>query len=350
MTARRLCELLNIRHPVIQAPMAGHQDSDLALAVTGCGGLGSLPCATLDPATLATELALLPAATDGSINVNFFCHAAPRPDPDRQTAWLERLAPYFLEWGLPVPAPGGGSGRQAFGADTLKLLEAKPPRVVSFHFGLPAPELVARVKALGARIMASATTVEEARWLERRGADVIIAQGLEAGGHRGMFLTRDLTSQSGLFALLPRMARAVSVPIVAAGGIGDAASVAAAMRLGAAGVQVGSAYLLTPEARIKPLHAQALASTEAEDTAVTHLFSGRPARGIVNRLMRELGPLSTPIPDFPLAGAALAPLQRAAEAAGCADFTSLWCGQRPPRLQPSAAALTAELAAGSREV
>jgi nitronate monooxygenase len=186
------------------------------------------------------------------------------------------------------------------------------------------------VKRWGAVVMSSATTVAEARWLQDHGADVIIAQGLEAGGHRGHFLDADLSLQAGTFALLPQMVAAVSVPVVAAGGIADAAGTAAALALGAAGVQVGTAFMLCPEATTSALHRAALQSPAAAHTALTTLFTGRPARGIVNRVMRELGPLrAAPHPAFPRAAAAIAPLRAAAEGHGSGDFSPLWSGQNP---------------------
>ena len=206
------------------------------------------------------------------------------------------------------------------------LAEFKPP-VVSFHFGLPAPELVAQVKGWGGKVLSTATTLPEARWLQKHGADAVIAQGLEAGGHRGHFLSDDLSLQAGTMALVPQLVSALEVPVIAAGGIADARGVAAAMALGASGVQVGTAYLLCPEASTRAVHKAALRSDSAQHTALTTLFSGRPARGIVNRLMDELGPLNSAAPAFPLAGGALAPLRAASEALGRGDFSPLWAGQ-----------------------
>jgi nitronate monooxygenase len=225
------------------------------------------------------------------------------------------------------------------------LSEFQPP-VVSFHFGLPAPDLLARVKGWGAKVLASATTVAEARWLEAHGVDAIIAPGLEAGGHRGMFLSDDLTTQVGALALIPQIVRAVQVPVIAAGGITDARGVAAVLSLGAAGAQVGTAYLLCPEATTSAIHRAALKSDGAVHTAVTNVFSGRPARGIVNRIVRELGPITAAAPPFPLAAAALTPLRARAEAQANGDFSPLWSGQnaRGCREIP-AAELTRELAA-----
>jgi nitronate monooxygenase len=226
------------------------------------------------------------------------------------------------------------------------VLSEFKPAVVSFHFGLPSAELLARVRVWGAKILSSATTVDEARWLEAHGVDAIIAQGLEAGGHRGIFLSDDLTSQVGTIALLPQIARAVKLPVVAAGGIADAKGVAAAMALGAAGVQIGTAYLLCPEATTSAVHRAALKSEAARHTALTNVFTGRPARGIVNRIIRELGPISTAAPAFPLAPAAIAPLRAKAESRGSGDFSPLWSGQNASGCKEvPAAQLTRELAA-----
>ena len=319
--------LLHIEHPIIQAPMAGAQDGRLAVAVSNAGGLGSLPCAMLGPEAMRQELAYITAHTTRPYNVNFFCHTPPTPSDSREAAWQAVLAPYFRECELDATAVPAALPRTPFGSEAADVLDDFAPAVVSFHFGLPSAELLARVRAGGSKIISSATTVDEARWLEARGVDAIIAQGFEAGGHRGMFLSDDLSTQIGTFALLPQVVRAVAVPVIAAGGIADADGVAAAMALGAAGVQVGTAYLLCPEAMTSPTHRAALQSEAARHTALTNLFSGRPARAIMNRLMRELGPMSTAVPDFPLASAALAPLRAKAEREGRGDFSPLWSGQ-----------------------
>jgi nitronate monooxygenase len=314
--------------PIVQAPMAGVQGSALAIAVCAAGGLGSLPCAMFGAVALRDELAALAAGAQGrAFNVNFFCHAPPTPEAAREAAWRAALAPYYREFGIDPTAIAPGPGRAPFDAEAAALVEALRPQVVSFHFGLPAPELLARVKASGAKVLASATTVDEARWLEAHGADGVIAQGAEAGGHRGIFLSEDLTTQAGTLALVPQIVRAVRLPVIAAGGIADARGVAAALALGAVAAQVGTAYLLCPEATTSAVHRAALASAAARHTALTNLFTGRPARGIVNRLMRELGPLSPLAPAFPLAVAALVPLRAAAERQASGDFSPLWCGQ-----------------------
>ncbi len=339
--------LLGIDYPLVQAPMAGVQGSALAIAVSNAGALGSLPCAMLTPEALRSELQALRAGTERPFNVNFFCHRPPEPDAVRDAAWRDALASFYVEAGLDMAAVPAGAARVPFSAEAAALLEEFRPAVVSFHFGLPAAELVQRVKGWGAKVLSSATTVEEALWLEAHGADAIIAQGLEAGGHRGMFLTDDLTTQMGTFALLPQIVRAVSVPVIAAGGIANAAGVAAAMALGAAGVQVGTAYLLCAEATTSPIHRVALQSDAARHTALTNVFTGRPARGIVNRVMRELGVMNPAAPAFPLATAAMAPLRAHAEKQGSGEFSPLWSGQNASGCRGvGAAKLTRALAEG----
>jgi len=338
--------LLGIELPLIQAPMAGVQGSRLAIAVSNAGALGSLPCAMLSVDAMRGELAEIRAHTSRPFNVNFFCHEAPVPDPEREVSWRRRLEPYYRELGLDARAIPSASGRSPFSAEAADALAEFSPAVVSFHFGLPSEELLSRVRSFGSKIFSSATTIEEAVWLEDHGADVIIAQGLEAGGHRGLFLSADLSGQAGTFSLLLGILNTVRVPVVAAGGIADAEGVAAAMAAGAAGVQIGTAYLLCPEATTSPVHRAALKSAAAGDTAVTNVFTGRPARGIVNRAMREIGPMSGEAPAFPLAATAMAPLRAAAEGRGSGDFSPLWAGQNAPACREiPAAELTRELAA-----
>jgi nitronate monooxygenase len=342
-----LQHLLGIEHPIIQAPMAGVQGSALALAVSNAGALGSLPCAMLGLDAMRQELKTLTAHTQRPYNVNFFCHTPPASQPEREAAWQAALAPYYQEFQIDPATLPAGPQRLPFNAAAADVLSDFKPAVVSFHFGLPSLELLARVRAWGAKIISSATTVDEARWLEAHGVDAIIAQGLEAGGHRGMFLSNDLTTQMGSFALLPQVVQAVKVPVIAAGGIADAQGVQAALALGAAGVQIGTAYLLCPEATTSAVHRAALQSDTTHQTALTNLFSGRPARGIVNRFMRELGPLSAIAPAFPLATAAMAPLRAKAEGMGSGEFSPLWSGQNASGCKAiPAAQLTRELAAG----
>jgi nitronate monooxygenase len=342
-----LQSLFGIDLPIIQAPMAGVQGSALAAAVSNAGGLGSLPCAMLSGEALRKELIVLSALTSKSFNVNFFCHGRPNENAARESAWRQALAPYYRALRLDIDAVPGGPARMPFDHATADLLDAIRPAVVSFHFGLPAPDLLARVRASGSKIISSATTVEEARWLESQGVDAIIAQGLEAGGHRGHFLSKDLTVQMGTVALVRQIVSAVKTPVIVAGGIADSKGVAAAMALGAAGIQAGTAYLLCPEATTSAVHRAALKTDRARHTALTNLFSGRPARGIMNRLMQELGPLSELPPAFPLAAAAIAPLRKKAESAGIDDFSPLWAGQCASQCREiPAAQLTRELSGG----
>ena len=341
MTAQRL---FGIELQIIQAPMAGVQGSALAIAVSNAGGLGSLPCALLGNDTLRSELSAIRASTDRPYNVNFFCHTMPIRDEERERIWRETLAGYYQEWQIDAANIPEGAVRRPFSAEVADLLAEFKPPVVSFHFGLPSPELLNRVKNWGATVISSATTVEEAVWLEANGADAIIAQGSEAGGHRGHFLTPDLSTQMGTFALLPQIVARVKVPVIAAGGIADATGVRAALALGATAVQIGTSYMLCHEATTSRVHRAALKGEMAHHTALTNLFTGRPARGIVNRLMRELGPLNDAAPTFPLASSAIAPLRAKAEAAGDGSFTSMWCGQNPTGCKEvSAADLTRSL-------
>ena len=324
---RRLLDLLSIQLPIVQAPMAGAMDWELAVAVAEAGGLGSLPCGMISAPQIREQMGKVRARTAKPVALNFFCHAAPELNNAREAAWRTRLAPYYRELGVDPAAPVPSSYRAPFNAELCELVLDLRPEVASFHYGLPEAGFVRRLKEAGCRILCSATTVAEARRIASQGADAVIAQGLEAGGHRGMFLTDDLGSQTGTFALIPQIADAVDVPVIAAGGITDARAIAAAFALGAAGVQIGTGYLFTPEAKISPPYRAALGEARERGTAVTNVFSGRPARGIVNRLIREVGPLSDLAPQFPLATGAILPLRAKAEAEGSGDFTPQWAGQ-----------------------
>lgn len=324
---KRITDLFGIDLPLIQAPMAGAQGSAMAIAVSEAGGLGSLPCAMLSPDKMRAEMGVIRQQTARPVNMNFFCHTPPAPDPAAQTRWRGRLRDYYIEHGLDPDAEAPAVDRAPFDGTACEIVEDLRPEVVSFHFGLPAEALLARVKDIGAKVISSATTAAEARWLAERGVDAVIAQGAEAGGHRGIFLGDDISRQPGTMALVPQVVDAVDLPVIAAGGITDARGIAAAFMLGAAAVQIGTAFLFTPEATISDLHRKALASATDDGTALTNLFSGRPARGLMNRIMAEVGPISTDAAPFPTAGGALAPLKKAAEADGRADFSSLWSGQ-----------------------
>ncbi len=318
---------LEIKHPLIQAPMAGSQDTKLAIAVTAAGGLGSLPAAMLTPIQLDQSLSHFREAIDGPINVNFFCHTPASQDQRFSPPWVKSLQPYLDEFGIDLASIGSGVERRPFSEDACEVLERYRPEVVSFHFGLPSEKLMARVNAMGSLVAATATTVDEAIWLQEKGADWIIAQGTEAGGHRGHFLSDDLTEQLKLPVLLPAIVAAVEVPVIAAGGIGDASQVERYLQSGASAVQVGTSFLLCHEATTSAVHRQAIASHTADGTVITNVFSGRPARGIVNRAIRELGPLSPAAPQFPQAATVITALRQNAEARHLGDFSPLWSGQ-----------------------
>ncbi|MBQ0929834.1 NAD(P)H-dependent flavin oxidoreductase [Ideonella alba] len=335
------------RLPLIQAPMAGSQGLRLARAVAATGAVGSLPAGMLDAAALARALGEWAADGTGVLNVNFFCHRPPPDDPPRIARWHARLAPYTAEAGLPAPQGVPRPTRHPFDTAMAEALATAPPPIVSFHFGLPEAALLARVRALGCRVWSSATTVDEARWLLDQGVDALILQGLEAGGHRGHFLREDLdlSAQAGWRDLLAAVRPlAGATPLIAAGGIADAATVREALSAGAAAVQVGTAFLRCPEADTGAVHRAALAA--GGETALTNLFSGRPARGLVNRLMREAGPISADAPAFPLASADLAPLRAWAEGQGRGDFSPLWAGTAHAlaREEPAAAVVARLLA------
>ena len=350
---RRILDLLGIELPIIQAPMAGANDIEMVVAVSQAGGLGSLPCAQLSAAQVLEAVQHIRTKTSAPFNLNFFCHIPPDPrDPVVQARlkdWRQHLTPFYEEAGLPADTPIPVSGRAPFDETYCRMVEEVNPAVVSFHFGLPAPDLLQRVKATGAKILSSATTVAEARWLEARGVDArgvdaVIAMGAEAGGHRASFLPMDMSRQVGTFALVPQIVDAVSVPVIAAGGIADGRGMAAALMLGASAVQIGTAYLLTDEATISDAHRAALLAVTDDDTQITNVFTGRPARGIINRVMRELGPMSALTPDFPLAGGALTPLKNSKALNGSKDFTNLWAGQSAALARPTdAASLTKAL-------
>lgn len=333
-----------LRRPIVQAPMAGAQGVELALAVGEAGGLGGLPAAMLGPEALVEALQRLQAA-GRPFNLNFFAHRPPEPDPAREAAWRLALQPQAIALGVDLASAPAGPARRPFDAATLACIAPFRPPLLSFHFGLPDERLLAPARAWGARILATATTVAEARWLAARGVDALVVQGLEAGGHRGHFLASGLEGQTRLAPLLAQVRRAVDLPLIAAGGLAEPSHVAAALAAGACAAQVGSAYLLCPEARISAVHRAALQAEPRRPTRLTRLFSGRPARGLENGLMRALGPMAEVAPAFPGAAAALAPLRAAAEARGLDSCSPLWCGTRRPRWHDvPAAALTLRLA------
>lgn len=315
------------RLPIAQAPMIGCA-APLVAAVGEAGGLGALACASLTPARVVEEAAKIRALTAAPFVLNFFAHTPLAADEAVAARWRERLKPYYDEIGLDPASVEPAGGRAPFDAAMAEAVETVRPAIVSFHFGLPDEALLKRVKATGARVFSTATTVAEARWLDVRGVDAIIAQGAEAGGHRGMFLTDDVATQQGLIALLPQIVDAVKVPVIAAGGIADGRGIAAALALGATAVQIGTGYLLTPEAGRPEVHRAGLRTArEGAPTALTNVLTGRPARGMVTRIMRELGPLSSQAPVFPTASAWLDPVRLAFEKEGRDDLSMLWAGE-----------------------
>jgi nitronate monooxygenase len=326
--------LLRITHPIIQAPMSGFAPPALAAAVCNAGGLGSIGCAGLPPARVRDEVGALRQATNRPYNLNFFVHARPRLDPDATARMQARLAPYFDEFGLgPVPEPK--EPFPPFDEERLALVLELRPRVVSFHFGLPEASAVRRIKEAGCIILSSATTVAEARSLEASGADVIIAQGFEAGGHRGSFSDSPGAGMVGTMALVPQIVDAVRLPVIAAGGIADGRGIAAAFALGANGVQLGTAFLGCPEATISPLHRARLRSAADDGTELTRAFTGRPARALRNRYITEMAD-SEPL-EFPLQGSLVGPLWQLPSEKARADFMPLWAGQAAPLIGESAA-------------
>jgi len=341
----RLIDLFKTEFPIVQAPMAGAMDADLVTAAAQAGALGSLPCALLSVEKAREQINIIRQRVSAPVNMNFFCHRAVDVSPAREAAWKQRLAPYYKELALDPAAPINAANRAPFDAAMCELVEELKPEIVSFHFGLPDAALLRRVKAAGCIVISSATVVREAIWLEEHGVDAIIAQGAEAGGHRGMFLTENIAEQPGTFALVPQVVDAVRVPVIAAGGIADGRGIAAAFALGASGVQIGSAYLRCPESKVMAPARAALAQARDDSTVITNVMTGRPARGVANRVMREIGPISPDAPAFPHAASGLAPLKAAAEKLGKVGFTNLWAGQavRLGREMP-AAELTRALA------
>lgn len=329
-TDRRILDLFGIESPIILAPMAGPGTTALAIAVSEAGGLGSLPCAQLGAGEIRTALETIRRGTSRPMNLNFFCHTPPIRDRERELAWQALLKPYYLELGLDPETPLAPPSRKPFDAESCAIIEEFKPPIVSFHFGLPPKQLLDRVKATRACVIASATTVREALWLESHGCDAIIAMGLEAGGHRGNFLSDDMARQVGTFALVPQIVDAIGVPVIAAGGIADARGIVAALVLGASAVQIGTAYLFCPEAKLPPLHLEALMRASDDDTMITNVFTGRPARGIVNRMMLEVGPMASAVPNFPLASSAVGHLRAKSEPFGSNAFMNMWSGQAAP--------------------
>jgi nitronate monooxygenase len=319
-----LLELLGVTHPIIQAPMAGISGPALVTAVSNAGALGSLACGPLPIDIARDQIEEVRRASHRSFNVNFLAHPAPRIDEHAADRVRARLAFYYGLLGLrSVPGPSETVPR--FDDERLKLILETRPRVISFHFGLPPADIMAQVKRAGCIVLSSATTVAEAKALEAQGADAIIAQGIEAGGHRGTFTSGDGAGLVGTMALIPQVVDAVRVPVIAAGGIADGRAIAAAFALGASGVQIGTAFLGCPEAIVSRQYREALSRAMDEDTRVTRVFTGQPARALRNRLIDEIGDAEAL--DFPLQFSLTEKLIEASGKTTRTDFMPIWAGQ-----------------------
>lgn len=331
---------LGLRIPVIQAPMAGTATPELAAVVSNAGGLGSLGLAASSVDDARETIAHTRSLTSAPFNVNFFCNKAASPDPVRESVWLNYLTPLFNELGADVPtelhAPYDSFNDNPAMQDML--LHEKPP-VVSFHFGIPSDTVIQELKAAGITLMATATTLAEAKTIESAGVDLIVAQGVEAGGHRGVFDPHDSDQGLTTLALVRLLTAHVKPPVIAAGGIMDGQGIRAVLELGACAAQMGTAFILCPESSADDSYRQALASDQALHTRITAVASGRPARGIVNHLHTRIDTPGRPVlPCFPICYAATKALQKAAKANNNPNFGSHWAGQGAPlaRTMPAA--------------
>jgi nitronate monooxygenase len=334
---RDLIDLLGIEHPIVQAPMGGESTPMLAVAVCNAGGLGGLGCSFMSLEELRAKADEIRSGTNRPFNLNFFAHPAPREDPDVNAQTRARVAPFYGELRLANVPDRGEAPCDTFNEAKLSVLLDIRPKVTSFHFGLPPPDMVRALRDVGSVILCTATTVAEARMLNDAGVDAIIAQGWEAGGHRGTFATSFEDFGVGTMALVPQVVDAVDVPVIAAGGIADGRGIAAAFALGASGVQLGTAFLSCPEANISDTWRAALRHARDDDTRLTRAFSGRPARARNNRYIESMAEHRISLPDFPTMYGFSEPLTRASAEAGNTDFEFLLYGQ--------AAALNRELPA-----
>lgn len=321
----RLIELLQIEHPIIQAPMAGASTPHMAAASANAGCLGSLGCAMMSAEVYTHTFQQTRAMTNGALNMNFFCHAEPEIDASKIQKIEGILKPYYDALGIDE-MPQAVATHFPFGGDVAEVVLASSPNVISFHFGLPEQKFVNAFKQKGTKILCSATTVAEAKDLEAKGVDAIIAQGWEAGGHHGFYL-EDNTAAIGTMALVPQLVDAVNVPIIAAGGIADGRGIAAALALGASGVQIGTAFLTCEESSVPEIHQKSLMASDGSNTQITKVFSGRPARGIRNRYSQDLNHLEDDLPDFPLMNTLTGPLRKKSAASDSPDFVAQWSGQ-----------------------
>ncbi|UYQ64938.1 NAD(P)H-dependent flavin oxidoreductase [Streptomyces peucetius] len=331
MSAGRLGDLLGIALPVVQGPFGGGLSSvALAAAVSEGGGLGSYGAHLLDPREITGLVGELRARTGHPFAINLWVphqdEAGPWPDAAELAPHIRRLHPCYDELGLPAVAAEDITPGPDFDAQVDALLAAAPP-VISFVMGLPPRRVMDEARRRGIAVIGTATTVDEAVALERAGVDAVVASGADAGGHRGAFLRPVRESLVGTFSLVPQVADAVSVPVIAAGGIADGRGMAAALTLGADAVQIGTAFLATRESGASEAHKRALGSLEARTTVLTRLFTGRTARGIVNRFVRDMAPYEETVPAYPVQSALMQSVRREAGAQGREDLSSLWAGQ-----------------------
>jgi nitronate monooxygenase len=320
-----LTDLLGNQHPIIQAPMAGSTTVELVAAVSNAGGIGSMGYAETPTETIRQDAVKIRALTDKPFNLNFFAHATPVSKPEAIESTRARLKPFYSEAGLNEMPKDVSKPLFTFTEDKLEmLLDIKPP-LVSFHFGLPGSEVIESLKSAGCRVLCSATTTAEAVILEQSGVDVVIAQGWEAGGHRGSFKVNHEDHGVGSLALVPQIVDAVDIPVIAAGGIADGRGIAAAFMLGACGVQMGTAFLSCPEASVDQVHLEAIRNAKDDDTRLTKAFSGRPARARLNNYSESIAAQRLPLPDFPTMYTLSDPLRKASDDA--LDYRFLLYGQ-----------------------
>jgi len=323
----KLIELLEIEHPILQAPMGGESTPAMAIAVGNAGGLGGLGCSYMSNAELVEKVEQIRAGTTAPFNLNFFAHPPPAADAESYARTRDLVAPFYAELGIDELPDELHPSCSSFAESRLEALLQLRPRVVSFHFGLPRIEMVRALQDSGCLVACSATSVAEARWLNQAGIDIIIAQGWEAGGHRGSFQVCWEDSGVGGMALIPQIADAVDVPVVAAGGIADGRGIAAALILGASAVQLGSAFLSCPEANISDDYRTALQATSDDATRLTRAFSGRPARAMKNRYSEAMAQARLNFPDYPTMYGFSNPLSQAAEDNGTPGFEFYLWGQ-----------------------
>lgn len=318
-----------VEFPIIQAPMVGVSTPKLAAAVSNAGGLGSIGIGASTPEQARAMISETRVLTNKPFNVNLFCHRPAMANAQREAAWLEYLRPYFAEFGATPPAELKEIYKSFLQDEAmLELLLSERPAVVSFHFGLPPQEQIRALKQAGIILLASATTPAEAALVEEAEVDFIVAQGIEAGGHRGVFEPEQGDAGIGTLPLVRLIAKQTRLPVIAAGGIMDGQGIAAAMALGASAVQLGTAFILCPESSANAAYRQTMKSERARHTQITSVISGRPARGIINRIFSEVGaPGPYRLPDYPITYDAAKALHAAASARGNNDFAVQWAGQ-----------------------